>query len=54
MNSKNSLLIGRGIFMIIIIVALGLLVMSEKKDEDRRAILPNDLKNVKNKEQLYF
>lgn len=29
-------------------------IMSEKKDEYRRAILPKDLKNVKNKNQLYF
>ncbi len=31
MNSKNSLIVGRGIFLLIIIVSLGLLVISEKK-----------------------
>ena len=30
MNSKNSLLLGRGIFIIFTIVALGLIVMNEK------------------------
>jgi len=33
MNSKNSLLIGRGIFTIILIVSLGLIVMNEKGGE---------------------
>ena len=30
MNSKNSLLIGRGIFVIIVVVAFGLIIMNEK------------------------
>ena len=30
MNNKNSLLIGRGIFVIIIIVSFGLIIMNEK------------------------
>ena len=30
MNSKNSLIIGRGIFLIIIVVSLGLIIMNEK------------------------
>ena len=33
MNSKNSLLIGRGIFTIILIVAFGLVIMNEKKGD---------------------
>ncbi len=30
MNSKNSLIIGRGIFLIIVVVSLGLIIMNEK------------------------
>ena len=33
MNSKNSLILGRGIFLILIIVVFGLIIVNEKKED---------------------
>ena len=46
MNNKNSLLIGRGIFVIIIIVSFGLIIMNE--NEDLLNTIKKDKVNYKN------